>query len=59
MQVNGNTENVEDGLKKTQIMVVRKGKDEVEQLDERVQQGTVLETDRHKYLGIVINTEET
>ena len=48
----------EHGLKKTnKIMIVRTGKGEVEQIQERVQQGTVLETDKYKYLGRVINTE--
>ena len=45
------------GLKKTDIMIVRTGKEQVERIDERVKQGTVLETDRDKYLGIAINTE--
>ena len=35
----------EYGLKKTKIMIVRTGKGDVEQIQERVQQGTVLETD--------------
>ena len=30
---------------------------EVDRIDERVQQGTVLETDRYKYRGTVVNTE--
>ena len=47
----------EYGLKKTKIMIVRTGKGEVEQIQERVKQGTVLETDKYKYLGMVINTE--
>ena len=47
----------EYGLKKTKIMIVRTGKREVEQIQERVQQGTVLETDKYNYLGMVINTE--
>ena len=47
----------EYGLKKTKIMIVRTGKGEVEQIQERVRQGTVLETDKYKYLGMVINTE--
>ena len=34
----------EYGLKKTKIMIVRTGKGEVEQIQERVKQGTVLET---------------
>lgn len=38
-------------------MKVRTGKDEEEKIDERVQQGRVLETDRYKYLRIVMNTE--
>lgn len=38
-------------------MKVRTGKDEEEKIDERVQQGKVLETDRYKYLRIVMNTE--
>ena len=39
---------VEYGLKKTnKIMIVRTGKGEVEQIQERVQQGTVLETDKY------------
>ena len=33
------------------------GKEKVERIDERIQQGTVLETDRYKYQGIVVNTE--
>ena len=47
----------EYGLTKTKIMIVRTGKGEVEQIQERVKQGTVLETDKYKYLGMVINTE--
>ena len=47
----------EYGLKKTKIMIVRAGKGEVEQIQERVQHGTLLETDKYKYLGMVINTE--
>ena len=35
----------EYGLKKTKIMIVRTGKGDVEQIQKRVQQGTVLETD--------------
>ena len=38
-------------------MIVRTGKYEVEQIQKRSQQGTVLETDKYKYLGMVINTE--
>ena len=38
-------------------MIVRTGKEQVERIHERVKQGTVLETDRDKYLGIAINTE--
>ena len=38
-------------------MIVRTGKGEVEQIQEIVQQDTVLETDKYKYLGTVINTE--
>ena len=49
----------EYGLKKTKILIVRTGKGEVEQIQERVQQGTVLETDKYKYLGMVINTERS
>ena len=45
------------GLKKTKIMIVRTGKEEVEQIQERLQQGTVLETEKYQYLGIVTNTE--
>ena len=37
----------EYGLTKTKIMIVRTGKGEVEQIQERVQQGTVLETDKY------------
>ena len=49
----------EYGLKKTnKIMIVRIGKGEVEQIQERVQQGTVLETDKYKYLGMVIYVTE-
>ena len=44
-------------FKETKIMMVRTGKGEVEQIQEIVQQGTVLETDKYKYLGTVINTE--
>ena len=39
------------------IAIVRTGKGEVEQIQERVHQGTVLETDNNKYLGMVIDTE--
>ena len=38
-------------------MIVRTGKGEVEQIQEIVQQDTVLEADKYKYLGMVINTE--
>ena len=38
-------------------MIVRTAKGEVEQIQEIVQQDTVLETDKYKYLGMVINTE--
>ena len=38
-------------------MVVRRRKEKVEQIDEKVQQSTVLETDKYKYLGMVVNTE--
>ena len=44
-------------FKETKIMIVRTGKGEVEQIQEIVQQDTVLETDKYKYLGTVINTE--
>ena len=37
-------------------MIVITGKEEVEQIQEKVQQGTVLETDKYKYLVMVINT---
>ena len=47
----------EYGLKKTKIMIVRKGKWGIEQIQESVQQGTVLDTDKYKYLGMVLNTE--
>ena len=47
----------EYSLKKTKIMIVRTGKGEVKQIQERVQQGTVQERDKYKYLGMVINTE--
>ena len=47
----------EYGLKKTKLVIVRTGKREVEQIQERVQQSTVLETDKYKHLGMVINTE--
>ena len=46
----------ENGLKKTNFPVVSTGKEKVERIDERIQEGTVLETDRYKYQGIVINT---
>ena len=46
----------EFGLKKTKNMIVITGKEEVEQIQEKVQQGTVLETDKYKYLVMVINT---
>ena len=39
------------------IVIVRIGKGEVEQIQERVHQGTVLETDNNKYLGMFIDTE--
>ena len=48
---------VEYGLKKTKIMIVKTGNGKVEQIQERVQQVTVLETDEDKYLGMVINTK--
>ena len=38
----------EYGLKKTKLVIVRTGKREVEQIQERVQQSTVLETDKYK-----------
>ena len=44
-------------LKKTKVIIVRTEKGEVEQIQERVQQGTVLETDKYKYLGMVTNIE--
>ena len=47
----------EYGLKKTKLMIVRTGKYEVEQIQKRLQQGTVLERDKYKYLEMVINTE--
>ena len=47
----------EYGLKKNKIRVVRTGKGKVEQKQERVQQGTVLEADMYKYLGMVKNTK--
>ena len=47
----------EYGLKKTKLMIVRTGKYEVEQIQKRLQQGTVLETDKYKYLEMVINIE--
>ena len=46
----------EFGLKKTKNMIVITGKEKVEQIQERVQQGSVLETDNYKYLVMVINT---
>ena len=45
------------GSKKTKIRVVGTGKGKVEQKQERVQQGTVLEADMYKYLGMVKNTK--
>ena len=48
---------VEYGLKKTKIMIVKTANGKVEQIQERVQQVTVLETDEDKYLGMVINTK--
>ena len=45
----------EYGLKKTRIMVVTIRKEELEQIDERVQQHTVLKTNSYKYLGIALN----
>ena len=48
---------VEYGLKKTKIMIVKTGNGKVEQIQERVQQVTVLETDEDKCLGMVINTK--
>ena len=47
----------EYGLKKNKIMIVRSGKGELEKIQEREQQDTVLETGKCKYLGMVINTE--
>ena len=47
----------EYGLKKTKIMIVRIGKGKVQQTQGRVRQDTVLETDKYKYLGMVVNTE--
>ena len=47
----------EYGLKKTKIMIVRTRKGEVEQIQERVEQDTVLETDKYKCLEMVTNTE--
>ena len=44
-------------LKKNKIRVVRTGKGKVEQKQERVQQGTVLEADVYKYLGMVKYTK--
>ena len=41
------------GVKKTKIIVVRTGKEEVERVNERVHQGTVMDTDSYKYPGIV------
>ena len=38
-------------------MIVRTGKEEVEQMQERMQRATVLETDKYKHLGMVTNTE--
>ena len=38
-------------------MIVRTGKEEIAQIQERLQQDTLLETDKYKYLGTVINTE--
>ena len=38
-------------------MVVRRRKEKAEQIDEKVQQSTVLETDKYKYLGMLVNTE--
>ena len=38
-------------------MILTTGEGEKEQIQERVQQGTVLETDKYKFLGMVINTE--
>ena len=38
-------------------MVARIGKEEVERIDERVQQGTVLDAGWYKYRRIVRNTE--
>ena len=39
-------------------MIVKAEKEEVEQIQEEVQHGTVPETDKYKYLGMVINTVE-
>ena len=49
--------NFKFGLKKVETIVVRTGKEQVERIDERVQQGIVLDTNRYKYIGIAINTE--
>ena len=43
------------GLMKTRYMVINKGMELEEAIDERVKEGIVQETDIYKYLGIVIN----
>ena len=53
LQENGNSKNFGYDLQRTRIIVVRTGKEEVKRVDKRVQQGTLLETDKYKYLGIV------
>ena len=45
----GTLKRFEYGLKKTKIMIGRTVKGEAEQIQERVQQGKVLEADKHKY----------
>ena len=44
-------------LKKFEYGLKKTGKYEVEQIQKRLQQGTVLERDKYKYLEMVINTE--
>ena len=48
---------MEYGLTKTNIVVIKTGKGITEKIEEEVRAGKVKETDKVRYLGMVINSE--
>ena len=48
---------MEYGLTKTSIVMIKTGKDITEKIEEEVRAGNVKETNKVRYLGMVINSE--